>query len=157
MLLHSTFRLRNYQRIDQCIENLLKRTHIYTHRILSLYLRALPNISKHTKTDNRSQNIALEDNCPPIPKLTLTKTLTLTRGQFPSGAIVWLPPNTKTNSNLDRNPNPNLGGNFAQGSNCPGTVSALPFLLSKSFLISLRCSRFVHYSSRCLSIICQGD
>ena len=161
MLLHSTFRLRNYQRIDQCIENLLKWTHIYTHRSLSLYLRALPNILKHTKTDNRFQNIALEENCSLIPKLTLTKTLTLTRGQFPSGAIVWLSPNPKTNSNLDRNPNPNgrgggEGGNFPQGSNCPGTVSALPFLLSKSFLISVRCSRFVHYSSRWLSIICQG-
>ena len=31
---------------------------------------------------------------PPIPKLTLTQTLTLTRVQFSSGAIIWLPPPT---------------------------------------------------------------
>ena len=47
---------------------------------------------------------------PPIPKLTLTQTLTLTRVQFSSGAIIWLPPpNPKTNPNLDQNPNPNWG------------------------------------------------
>ena len=46
---------------------------------------------------------------PPTPKLTLTQSLTLTRGQFSFGAIVWLPPNPKTNPNLDRNPNPNRG------------------------------------------------
>ena len=34
------------------------------------------------------------------------------RGQFSSGAIVWLPPNPKTNPNLDPNPNPNRGAIF---------------------------------------------
>ena len=29
------------------------------------------------------------------------------RGQFSSGALVWLPPNPKTSPNLDPNPNPN--------------------------------------------------
>ena len=52
-------------------------------------------------------NLMVLGQLPPIPKLTLTQTLTLTRGQFSSGAIVWLPLNPKTNPNLDRNPNPN--------------------------------------------------
>ena len=47
----------------------------------------------------------------PIPK-TLTQPLTLTGGQFSSGAIVWLPPNRKINPNLDPNPNPNRGAIF---------------------------------------------
>ena len=42
-----------------------------------------------------------------IPKLTLTQTLTLTRGDFSSRAIVWLRPNPKTNPKLVPNPNPN--------------------------------------------------
>ena len=46
---------------------------------------------------------------PPTPKLTLTQSLTLTGGQFSSGAIVWLHPNPKTNPNLDPNPNPKRG------------------------------------------------
>ena len=163
MLLHSTFRLRNYQRIDQCIENLLKRTHIYTHRSLSLYLRALPNILKHTKTDNRFQNIALEENCPLIPKLTLIKTLTVTRGQFPSGAIVWLPPNPKTNSNLDRNPNPNGRGGGERGQFSPGeqlsgycfsiTFSSIKIIFNFSKVFTF-CSLFIplvkYYLSRWL-------
>ena len=38
-----------------------------------------------------------------------TQTLTLTRGQFFSGAVVWLLPKPKTNPDLDQNPNPNRG------------------------------------------------
>ena len=52
---------------------------------------------------------------PPTPKLTLTQTLTLNVGQFFSEAIVWLPPNPKTNPNLDRNHNPNRGTIFLGG------------------------------------------
>ena len=33
-----------------------------------------------------------EENFLPTPKLTLIQSLTLTRGHFSSGAIVWLPP-----------------------------------------------------------------
>ena len=52
-----------------------------------------------------SRTIAPEGNCPLTPKITQT----LTRGQFFSGAIVWLPHNPKTNPNFDQNPNPNRG------------------------------------------------
>ena len=62
-----------------------------------------------------SRTIAPEENCPSTPKLTLSQTLTLTRGQFSSWAIVWLPPNPKTNPDLDPNPSPNQGGNFPRG------------------------------------------
>ena len=54
-----------------------------------------------------SRTSAPEENCPLTPKLTETQTLTLTRGQFFSGAVVWLPRNPKTNPNLDQNPNSN--------------------------------------------------
>ena len=47
---------------------------------------------------------AHKENYPPTPKLTLT------RGQFFPEAIFSLPPNPKTNLNLDQNPNPNQGG-----------------------------------------------
>ena len=62
------------------------------------------------------RTIAPEENCPPTPKLTLTKTLNLTGGgeQFSSWAIVWLPSNPKSNPNLNPNPNPNLGAIFIQ-------------------------------------------
>ena len=53
-----------------------------------------------------SRTIATKENCPPTPKLTLGQTLTLTGDQFSLGAIVWLPPNPKTNPNLDPNPQP---------------------------------------------------
>ena len=52
---------------------------------------------------------------PPTPKLTLSQTLTLTGGQFFSRAIVWLPPNPKTNPDLEPNPNPNQGAIFLGG------------------------------------------
>ena len=38
-----------------------------------------------------SRTIAPEENSPLTPKLTLSQALTLTRGQFFPGAIVWLP------------------------------------------------------------------
>ena len=60
-----------------------------------------------------------EENFLPTPKLTLIQSLTLTRGHFSSGAIVWLPPppspNPKTNPNLDRNRNPIRGAFFLGG------------------------------------------
>ena len=57
--------------------------------------------------------------------LTLTWTLILTRSQFFSRAIVWLPPNPKTDHTLDLNPNPNRGrGQFSSMVNCPDTLSA---------------------------------
>ena len=57
------------------------------------------------------------DNCPrgklsSTPKLTLSQTLTLTGGQFFSGAIIWLPVNPNINPHLDPNPNPNPGAIF---------------------------------------------
>ena len=53
------------------------------------------------------RTIALGKNCPPIPKLTLT--LTLTGSQISSGTIVSSLSNPKTNPNLEPNPNPNQG------------------------------------------------
>ena len=64
---------------------------------------------------NGSRTIVPDENCPPTPKLTLSQTLTLTGGQFFSGAIVSLPPNPKTNPDLDPNPNPNRGAIFLEG------------------------------------------
>ena len=67
-----------------------------------------------------SRTIAPEKNMPSTPKLTLTQTLTLTREQFSSRTIVWLPLNPKTNPNVDPDPNPNRGSIFF-GGNCPDT------------------------------------
>ena len=52
---------------------------------------------------------------PPTPKLNLSHTLILTRGQFCLGTIIWLSPNPKTNPDLDRNPNPNQWAIFLGG------------------------------------------
>ena len=62
-----------------------------------------------------SRTITPKENCPPTPKLTLSQTLTLTGGQFSLGAIVWLPPNPKTNPDLDSNPNSNRGAIYLGG------------------------------------------
>ena len=64
---------------------------------------------------NGSRKIAPEENCPLTPKLTLTQPLTLTGGQFSSGAIIRLLHNPKTNPNLEPNPKPNLGAIFIEG------------------------------------------
>ena len=70
--------------------------------------------SKYCKTFKNTYFEEFQDNWPrgkllplPTPKLTLTQTLTLTVGRFSSEAIVYLPPNPKTNPNLDQNPNHN--------------------------------------------------
>ena len=65
---------------------------------------------------------------PPAPKLTLTQTLTLTRRQFSSGAIVSLPP--PTNPSLDQNSN--LGGNFPRGA-----IVRIPIDLHRHLIVSL--------------------
>ena len=73
--------------------------------------------------------IAPKENCPPTAKLTLRQTLTLTAGQFSSGAIAWLSPHPKTNLDLDPKPNPNrVGGGVGAiflGGNCPDTIFLL--------------------------------
>ena len=61
-----------------------------------------------------SRTISAEENCPPTSKQTLTQTLTPTRDLFCSGTIFWLPPNPKSDPNLDPNPNPNRG-QFSSG------------------------------------------
>ena len=65
-----------------------------------------------------SRTIALEGNCPPTPKLILTLTPTLTEEKYSSGAIVWLPSNSKANPKLDPNHNPNWG-QISSGGNYP--------------------------------------
>ena len=62
-----------------------------------------------------SRTIAPEENCPPTPKLTLIQTITLTGGHFSSYETVWLPPNSKTNPNLDPSPNANRKAVFLGG------------------------------------------
>ena len=53
---------------------------------------------------------------PSTPKLTLTQTVTLTSGQFFFGQLSgYLPPNLKTNLNLDPHPNPNWEVIFLAG------------------------------------------
>ena len=67
-----------------------------------------------------SRTIALEENCSPTRKLTLSKTLT----QPGVGAVVWFPPNPKTNPVLDPNPNRKRGGcNFPRGA-----IVRIPFI-----------------------------
>ena len=68
-----------------------------------------------------SKTIAYEENWPTSPKLTLIKTLTLTRGQFSFGKIVWLPPTLKLNLTLTETLTL-TGGQFSSGSNCPDTI-----------------------------------
>ena len=68
-----------------------------------------------------SRTIGPRENCPPTPKLTLTQTLSLTRQQFSSGAIAWLPPQTlKLILTLAKTPTLTQG-HFSSGSNCPVT------------------------------------
>ena len=59
-----------------------------------------------------SRAIASVENCPPLtPKLILSQALTLTGGQFSSGAIVWL-----------ASPTLKLTLTWERGGNCPDTV-----------------------------------
>ena len=69
-----------------------------------------------------SKTIAPPRKIAPIPKLNLTQTLTLTRGQFSSGAIVYLPPTLKLTLTLTQTPTL-TGGIFSSGCNCPDTVA----------------------------------
>ena len=82
-----------------------------------------------------SRAIAAEENCPPTPKLTLTQTLTLTRGQFYLGAIVWLSPTLKLTLTLTQTPTL-TGGQFYSGGNCPDTLQEI---CSEKMLIERRC------------------
>ena len=66
---------------------------------------------------------------PPSPKLTLRQTLALTGGQFSSGAIVWLPPNPKTNPDLDPKPIPKRRAIFLGGQ-----LSGYYFLLRNLYI-----------------------
>ena len=73
-----------------------------------------------------SMTIAPEESCPPTAKLNLNQILALTGEQFSLGAIFWLPPNPKTNPDLDPNPNPNWGAIFLRG-----TIVRIPFFAKK--------------------------
>ena len=97
---------------------------------LILFKKAIPKYSAYPRILNikekGSRTIVPEENCPPTPKLTLTKSLTLTRGQFFSRTIIWFPPNPKTNPNFDQNPTL-TGWQFSSGGNCPDTKEKLNF------------------------------
>ena len=89
-----------------------------------------------------SRTIAPEKNCPPTPRLILSQTLALTEGQFSSRAIAWLPPNPKTNPNLDPNPNPNRGVIFFEGwGGGWRQLSGYPFL--HSFILTPSVEKFL--------------
>ena len=57
-----------------------------------------------------SSTIGPEENCPPIPKLTLTQTLTLTRGHFSPGQLSGCPPTLKITLTLTETPTLTGGG-----------------------------------------------
>ena len=81
-----------------------------------------------------SRTIAPKGNCPPTPKLTLPLTPTLTEEKYSSGAIVWLPSNSKANPKLDPNPNPNRaqissGGNYPDIDMVSGAIVWTPIYL----------------------------
>ena len=85
-----------------------------------------------------SMTIAPDESCPPTAKLNLNQTLTLTREQFSLGAIFWLPPNPKTNPDLD--PNPTLtGGQFSSG----GQLSGYHFLLRNLYIYARNITNIV--------------
>ena len=71
------------------------------------------------------------ENFPAVPKLTLTKILTLTRGQFSSGAIVWLPPTLKLTLTLTKTPTL-TGGQFSSEGNCLDTYLKINYSTSIS-------------------------
>ena len=68
------------------------------------------------------RTIALKENFRPTPKLTLTKTLTLTVGNFLRGQLSGWPPTLKLTLTLTQTPTL-TGGNFRRWANCPDTIS----------------------------------
>ena len=71
-----------------------------------------------------SRTTACKENCPQPQKLILTQTLTPTRGQISSRAIVWLLPTLKLTLTLTKTPTLTRG-QFSSGrrggGNCPYT------------------------------------
>ena len=69
-----------------------------------------------------SRTIALEENCLPTPKLTLTQTLAITGGgNFSRGQLSDHPPTLKLTLTLTQTPTLTRGGGFSLGGNCPDT------------------------------------
>ena len=80
-----------------------------------------------------------DENCPPTPKLILTHTLTLNRGQFSSGAIVWLAPTLKLTLTLTETPTLTRG-QFPSGGNCPDTLTNISYNTLDLWAITLSTS-----------------
>ena len=103
---------------------MLRSSPLYTETPMSNFLKKNPTWKDLTVLGQ----LPPPPNCPrgnlsplpPTPKLTLTQTLTLTRGQFSTMAIVWLPPTLKLTLTLTQTPIPNRGAIFL-GGNCPDT------------------------------------
>ena len=123
-----------------------KRFHnrLFSSTALFMFYKWPLRIEVAVTKNQGSRTIALEENCPPTPKLTSPQTLTLTEGLFSLGAIVWLILNPKTNPNLDPKSNPNRsrgGGGFPRGDNCSDTLNP------KSNITKLKCLNFCFLSS----------
>lgn len=108
---------------------ILKEKKDKSHRlILCLKKRNLDVVYRHFKMYNLntvlngSRTIAPGENLLPTQKLTLTSTLTLTKGRLSSGAIVWLPQTLKLTLTLTETPPLTGGGQFSLGDNRPDTV-----------------------------------
>ena len=84
-----------------------------------------------------------QDNCPRTKLPSNAKTNpnqnpNPNQGALFFGAIVWLPPNPKTNSNLDQNSNPNRG-KFSSGGNCPDTMKSIFWKLYANKSLIMAC------------------
>ena len=104
--------------------------------ILSLFKIDTLKFTMYILTGSRT--VAPEENCRPLstPKTNPKPNPSPNRGQSSSGAIAWLPPNPKTNLDLDPNPNPNRG-QFSSGGNCPDTILTILTYPLKTYVIRL--------------------
>ena len=92
--------------------------YLRVHSIVFRHHKLSPHIILATTTIQFINGTIIKDlgqfprrKLPPIPKLTLSQTLTLTKGQPFLGAIVWLPPTLKPTLTLTQTPNL-TGGQF---------------------------------------------
>ena len=90
-----------------------------------LHLCSLNDKSPHSTLKTIVSTYWLKENCPrgklpPIPKLILTQTLTLTRGHFSWGQLFGCPPTLKLTITLTQSPTLNRE-KFSSGVNFPDT------------------------------------
>ena len=107
-----------------------------------------PNVVKHVYKDvgrafleKGSTAIAPEENCLPIPKLTLSQTLTLTVGKNFSDAIVCSPPTLKLTLTLTQMPTLTRE-QFSLWDNCLNTLEKQSHNIQENF-VNVTCIVFV--------------